>query len=61
MSVKDWARIFMAFQAENAGWHPKKSTALPVYGDLILKMERAGMQWAKYDVIFRQKRAKQIV
>ncbi len=61
VSVKDWARIFMAFQAENARWHPKESTALPAYGDLILKMERAGMQWAKYDVIFRHKRAKQII
>ncbi len=29
MSVKDWARIFMTFQAENARWHPKESTALP--------------------------------
>ena len=61
MSVKDWARIFLAFQAENARWHPKEATALPAYGDLILKMEDLNMQWAKYDVIFRQKRAKQII
>ncbi len=33
----------MAFQAENAPWHPRESTALPAYGDLILKMEHARM------------------
>ncbi len=61
MLVKELARIFLAFQAENDWWHLKESTALPAYGDLILKMEHAGMVWAKYDVIFCQKRAKQIV
>ncbi len=61
MSVKDLARIFMAFKVANAHWHPRESAALPAYGDLILKIECAGIQWAKYDVIFRQKRAKQIV
>ncbi len=61
MSVNDWARIFMAFQTENAGWHPKESTVLPAYGNLIFKMERIWMQRAKYDVIFRQKCVKQII
>ncbi len=61
MSVKDWARIFMSFQAENAHWLPRESTSLPAYGNLILKMKRAGIKWAKYDVIFRQKHTKQIV
>ncbi len=36
MSVKDWSRIVMAFQAENAHWHPWESTLLPAYSDLIL-------------------------
>ncbi len=29
MSVKDCAKIFIAFQAENARWHPWESTLLP--------------------------------
>ncbi len=61
MSVTDWARIVLAFHAENARWHPCEATALPAYGDLILKREKSGMQWARYDIISRQKRAKQIV
>ncbi len=28
MSVKEWAWIFMAFQAKHARWHPKEATAL---------------------------------
>ncbi len=51
----------MAFQVEHARWHPKEATALPCYGDLILKMESNGMQLAKYDIIYHQKRAKKIV
>lgn len=61
MSVKEWARIFMSFQAEHAHWHPKEATVLPYYGDLILKMESQCMQWAKYVIIYCQKRAKKIV
>ncbi len=58
VTVKDWAQIFMAFWAEHARWHPKEATG---YGDLILKMECHGMQWAKDDIIYRQKREKKIV
>ncbi len=61
MSVNDWASIFMAFKCKNARWHPREATALPAYRDLILKMEKAGRQWAKYNVISRQKKAKQII
>ncbi len=61
MSIKVWARIFLAFQAENTPWHPGEATALLAYGDLMLKMEHSGMQWTRCDVLYRQKRVKQIV
>ncbi len=31
MSMKEWAHIFMVFQAEHTHWHPKEATALLCY------------------------------
>ncbi len=53
-------RIFLAFMAEHMRAFPKEAVSMPCYMDSIIKMKESGLQWLKYDMVFRQKRGKRI-
>jgi hypothetical protein len=58
MSSREWGRIFLSFHHEHALYHPLDGPQLAKYNELIFQMEDLGMDWALYDVTFRQTRAK---
>lgn len=58
MTKDAWSLIFLAFFSEYARVFPAEASAMTKYMELILLMERNGMDWRRYDETFRINRAK---